>query len=247
MRADRFIARAFQFTGEFIAIGGRRASVGWDIFQVGKYPLKIGNPPTAVGNATTTIGKRHPKIEKRTTAVGNEVPAIGNGTTPVGNGTVAVGKRTAKIGKLEFLTGKSLFRIGKTIFPFINPAKTVETVQPPSKLPRLALSAAAAPSGAEKTLATLRRELRSGKSGGGPPQSKTLARFSMTHLWREASWSAPVLWRFGRRCNPVVAGNYFGWTCRAGAQRRRVMASPARTSQPGAEGWNPVGIREWAI
>ena len=36
------------------------------------------------------------------------------------------------------------------------------------------------------------------KSGGGPPQSKTLARCPMTDGMREASWSsAPVLWRFG--------------------------------------------------
>jgi len=37
-----------------------------------------------------------------------------------------------------------------------------------------------------------------GKSGGGPPQSKTLARGPMTGEMREASWSAPALWRFGR-------------------------------------------------
>jgi hypothetical protein len=35
------------------------------------------------------------------------------------------------------------------------------------------------------------------KSGGGPPQSKTLSRFLVTTEPREASWSAPVLWRFG--------------------------------------------------
>jgi hypothetical protein len=34
------------------------------------------------------------------------------------------------------------------------------------------------------------------KSGGGPPQSKTLARYLVTPGLREASWSAPVLWRF---------------------------------------------------
>jgi hypothetical protein len=38
-----------------------------------------------------------------------------------------------------------------------------------------------------------------GKSGGGPPQSKTLARFTTTPEQREASWSAPALWRFARR------------------------------------------------
>ena len=96
MRADRFI-------GELVAVGGRRASVGRDIFRTGKFPPKIVNPPAAVGNATTTIG----------------------------NGAAAVGKRPTKIGKLEFLTGKSLLRIGKTIFQFINPTKIVETVQPP--------------------------------------------------------------------------------------------------------------------
>jgi hypothetical protein len=35
-----------------------------------------------------------------------------------------------------------------------------------------------------------------GKSGGGPPQSKTLARWPMTIALRAAFWSAPVLWRF---------------------------------------------------
>jgi hypothetical protein len=45
----------------------------------------------------------------------------------------------------------------------------------------------------------------------------------------------------GRRCNPVGAGNYFGWACLAEVKRRRVtqgrllMAGPARTSQPWAE------------
>ena len=36
------------------------------------------------------------------------------------------------------------------------------------------------------------------ESGGGPPQSKTLARWPMANELREASWSAPALWRFGR-------------------------------------------------
>jgi hypothetical protein len=35
-----------------------------------------------------------------------------------------------------------------------------------------------------------------GKSGGGPPQSKALARYPAMPNMREASWSAPVLWRF---------------------------------------------------
>jgi len=34
--------------------------------------------------------------------------------------------------------------------------------------------------------------------GGGPPHSKTLARWPMTPEPREASWSAPALRRFGR-------------------------------------------------
>jgi hypothetical protein len=34
------------------------------------------------------------------------------------------------------------------------------------------------------------------ESGGGPPQSKTLARWPMVNELREASWSAPALWRF---------------------------------------------------
>jgi len=38
-----------------------------------------------------------------------------------------------------------------------------------------------------------------GKSGGGPPQSKTLARFPAATEFREASWTAPALWRFGSR------------------------------------------------
>jgi hypothetical protein len=46
----------------------------------------------------------------------------------------------------------------------------------------------------------LARDLwRAEKSGGGPPPSKTLARFTKTPGEREASWSAPVLWRFGRK------------------------------------------------
>jgi hypothetical protein len=36
----------------------------------------------------------------------------------------------------------------------------------------------------------------SGKSGGGPPQSKTLARDTMIPEIREAFWSAPAPWRF---------------------------------------------------
>ena len=42
------------------------------------------------------------------------------------------------------------------------------------------------------------------KSGGGPPQSRTLARMPMAHEQRGASWSAPDLWRFGngRRALP---------------------------------------------
>jgi hypothetical protein len=38
--------------------------------------------------------------------------------------------------------------------------------------------------------------VREVKSGGGPPQSKTLARSPMMTEPREASWSAPDLWRF---------------------------------------------------
>jgi hypothetical protein len=35
-----------------------------------------------------------------------------------------------------------------------------------------------------------------GESGGGPPHSKTLTRVPIPSEKREASWSAPVLWRF---------------------------------------------------
>jgi hypothetical protein len=35
------------------------------------------------------------------------------------------------------------------------------------------------------------------KSGGGPPQSKTLARDTMIPEIREASWTAPAPWRSG--------------------------------------------------
>jgi hypothetical protein len=38
-----------------------------------------------------------------------------------------------------------------------------------------------------------------GKSGGGPPQSKTLVRDTMIPEIREAFWSAPALWRFARK------------------------------------------------
>jgi hypothetical protein len=39
--------------------------------------------------------------------------------------------------------------------------------------------------------------IMAGKNGGGPPQSKTLARMLTAHEPREVSWSAPVPWRFG--------------------------------------------------
>jgi len=41
-------------------------------------------------------------------------------------------------------------------------------------------------------------------SGGGPPQSKTLARWPVMLVLREASWSAPVLWRFGTGTDYVL-------------------------------------------
>ena len=37
---------------------------------------------------------------------------------------------------------------------------------------------------------------RARESGGGPPHSKTLPRWRMALECREASWSAPALWRF---------------------------------------------------
>jgi len=36
------------------------------------------------------------------------------------------------------------------------------------------------------------------ESGGGPPHSRMLARVGVSHEYREASWSAPALWRSGR-------------------------------------------------
>lgn len=44
-------------------------------------------------------------------------------------------------------------------------------------------------------LASKSSQVSEGKSGRGRPQSKTLAR-ALTPEIREASWSAPVLWRF---------------------------------------------------
>jgi hypothetical protein len=41
-------------------------------------------------------------------------------------------------------------------------------------------------------------------SGGGPPQSKTLARGAMTSEMREASWTTPALWRFQPHWNQDV-------------------------------------------
>jgi hypothetical protein len=38
---------------------------------------------------------------------------------------------------------------------------------------------------------------RAAKSGEGPPHSKTLARNPTAPKPRAASWTAPVLWRFG--------------------------------------------------
>jgi len=52
----------------------------------------------------------------------------------------------------------------------------------------------------ERTLALLDDR----KSGGGPPHSKTLPRYRGRPVPREASWSAPDLWRFGMR--PTGAG-----------------------------------------
>jgi hypothetical protein len=49
-----------------------------------------------------------------------------------------------------------------------------------------------------------------GKSGGGPPQSKTLARGTPPPEFREASWTAPALWRLGRAGNPA-SWFYFRW------------------------------------
>src|SRR5881396_171482 len=65
------------------------------------------------------------------------------------------------------------------------------------------------------------------KSGGGPPQSKTLARWPMTLEMREASWSAPVLWRFG----PSAGKTGHGWKGGVG-QRARVNGA-LRYRQPG--------------
>jgi hypothetical protein len=50
-----------------------------------------------------------------------------------------------------------------------------------------------------------------GKSGGGPPHSKTLARFTMTPKPRAASWTAPVLWRFFGKAGGTrgATRNYF--------------------------------------
>jgi hypothetical protein len=48
------------------------------------------------------------------------------------------------------------------------------------------------------------------ESGGGPPQSKTLARWPVMLELREASWSAPALWRFGTGTDLVWDG---GWPC----------------------------------
>jgi hypothetical protein len=47
------------------------------------------------------------------------------------------------------------------------------------------------------------------KSGGGPPQSKTLAGCLTTCEKREAFWSAPVLWRFGMGCKSTMTTCWF--------------------------------------
>jgi len=56
------------------------------------------------------------------------------------------------------------------------------------------------------------------ESGGGPPQSKTLARWPVMQGLREASWSAPVLWRFGTGTDLVLDG---WWPC-ASTQPRKL-------------------------
>jgi len=61
------------------------------------------------------------------------------------------------------------------------------------------LAHASAKSKDSKTRLSPARVFRpAGKSGGGPPHSKTLARGTLTFVKREASWTAPVLWRFAR-------------------------------------------------
>jgi hypothetical protein len=67
-----------------------------------------------------------------------------------------------------------------------------------------------------------------------PPQSKTLARIPVTNKWREASWSAPVLWRFvwwaqGKDLRAAQAAAYAAVECIQfeGAQFRRDIAAKA--------------------
>jgi hypothetical protein len=58
----------------------------------------------------------------------------------------------------------------------------------------------------------------SSKSGGGPPQSKTLARSLTTLEWREAFWSAPVPWRFGGGANTSMLVQNSGRRLRLGEE-----------------------------
>jgi hypothetical protein len=100
----------------------------------------------------------------------------------------------------------------------------------------------------------------SGKSGGGPPHSKTLARVRCPTP-REASWSAPILWRFCRHDGHAPRGWWLrgarrapspgrspldDWTSRIAIQTFRIdgLISPI-TGWRGKIPCRTSGIDEW--
>ena len=86
-----------------------------------------------------------------------------------------------------------------------------------------------------------------------PPHSKTLPRSPATHGWREASWSAPALWRFGvdvkrsrrnlppkKKIHHPVDGDFFGRCKFSGARGKSGRGLPHSKTlprSPAAHGW----------
>ena len=84
-----------------------------------------------------------------------------------------------------------------------------------------------------RTTWTERADESEPKSGRGPPHSRTLARFTMTPKPREASWTAPALWRFAFGIEPGVAASRQSAANRTGAfQMAAFCRKPLRRAKP---------------
>ena len=107
-----------------------------------------------------------------------------------------------------------------------------------------------------------------GKSGRGLPHSKTLPRSPAAHGWREASWSAPALWRFGadvkmcrrnlspqKRIHHPVDGDFFGrgkFSGTRGKSGRGLPHSKTLPRSPAAHGrreasWSAVALWRFGV